>query len=186
MQGTLQTGCLGVTLTLGFANKRSRNVKKAMLAVMVSMLVSGVVFADRITLTTPETLSPASATHMDWFVDKINAKDKVLEVSYIWRNVDNLPIYLGTPNVWHTWTCQDIPVPGTNAECTLVEVPYPCCTGPGIGTCDDMEDTCFTDVFSFKIRSQDVGTSIGVGLRTLIWNKMRADILTGGNTGTFE
>lgn len=46
--------------------------------------------------------------------------------------------------------------------------------------------TCFTDVFSFQVRSQDVGTAIGAGLRQLIWNKFRADVLTGSNNGTFE
>lgn len=45
---------------------------------------------------------------------------------------------------------------------------------------------CFTDVFSFQVRSQDVGTAIGAGLRQLIWNKFRRDVLTGSNNGTFE
>jgi len=47
------------------------------------------------------------------------------------------------------------------------------------------EDECFSDVFTFQVREVDVGTSIGHGLRTLIWNKMRPDILTGANNGTF-
>lgn len=45
---------------------------------------------------------------------------------------------------------------------------------------------CFTDVFTFHIRSQDVGKSIGAGLRSLIWNKFKAAMLTTGNDGTFE
>ena len=49
-----------------------------------------------------------------------------------------------------------------------------------------LDDSCFTDVFSFQIRQQDVDTSIGAGLRTLIWNQMKADVLTGGNDGTFD
>jgi len=50
----------------------------------------------------------------------------------------------------------------------------------------ECSDTCFTDVFTFQIRAQDVGTPIGVGLRTLIWNRMKQDILTGGNDGSFD
>jgi hypothetical protein len=48
------------------------------------------------------------------------------------------------------------------------------------------EQTCFTETFGFAIRAQDVGSAIGVGLRNLLWNKMKADVLTGGNDGTFE
>ena len=46
--------------------------------------------------------------------------------------------------------------------------------------------TDFSDVFGFLMRCpQDGGVKIGVGLRTLIWNKVKASILTGGNDGTF-
>jgi hypothetical protein len=44
----------------------------------------------------------------------------------------------------------------------------------------------FTDIFSFLIRQQDVGVKIGVGLRTLILNKFKADVLSAGNSGTFD
>ena len=30
----------------------------------------------------------------------------------------------------------------------------------------------FTDIMGFQIRSQDVGTAIGTGLKQLIWNKL--------------
>jgi len=71
-------------------------------------------------------------------------------------------------------------------NCTGANEPWDCCTGSETGTCPEILDTCFTDVFSFSIRTQDVGTSIGLGLRTLIWNQMKNDILTGVNDGTFD
>lgn len=48
----------------------------------------------------------------------------------------------------------------------------------------ECRDACFDDTFSFVIRTQDAGTSIGKGLRALIWSKMRPAILTGANNAT--
>ena len=86
---------------------------------------------------------------------------------------------------WNTWNCVNTPVPGENSECVAEDDPYDCCSGEGTGTCDDMLDTCFSDVFGFVIRSQDVGTPLGQGLRTLIYNAWRDDVIPG-NDGTFQ
>jgi len=153
---------------------------------VVLMLLPIMALADTVTLDSPETLSTPEAIKMDWRISNITAKTQTLQVTYRWRDSTDAPIHLGSKNDWHIWTCRDIQTPGENVECTDALIPWECCTGLGTGTCDGMDDTCFSDVFSFQIRSQDVGTSIGAGLRTLIWNKMRADVLTGGNNGTFE
>jgi hypothetical protein len=50
----------------------------------------------------------------------------------------------------------------------------------------EITDTDFDDVFGFIVRQQDVGTKIGVGLRALIWNKFKSEVLTAGNDGTFS
>lgn len=54
------------------------------------------------------------------------------------------------------------------------------------GTSRDWEcsGTCFDDTFGFTIRAQDVGTTLGAGLKQLLWNKMKADVLSPGNDGT--
>ena len=142
--------------------------------------------SDTINLDSTETLQvPTSQKISDWQIVLIDASAKVMRIKYRWRDASNDVIDFDNSG-WKYWTCQDVEVPGTNAECIDTGDPYPCCTGAGTGTCDDMLDTCFTDVFSFDIRAQDVGTPIGVGLRQLIWNQMKQDILTGGNDGTFE
>lgn len=46
-------------------------------------------------------------------------------------------------------------------------------------------EQCFDDVFSFQVRAQDVGTPIGAGLRKLLWNKFKQEIIPT-NDGVFE
>jgi len=41
------------------------------------------------------------------------------------------------------------------------------------GATATLEGADFNDVMAFSIRSQDVGTAIGAGLKQLIWNKMK-------------
>lgn len=86
----------------------------------------------------------------------------------------------------HTWTVQNIPDdPETDSSlCVDVNDPWPCCTGPGTGDCDESNPE-FSNIFLFQIRSQDVGTPIGRGLRNLIWHRMKDDVLTEGNDGSF-
>jgi len=154
---------------------------------VLSSLAIKTSFADTVVLDNPETLSNPTSQNLRWKITLIDAETKTMVVSYYWRDdATGDPLYFGRRSQWKTWSCRDIEVEGTNAECTDVEVPWACCTGAGTGTCDDMISTCFSDVFKFLIRAQDVDTMIGVGLRTLIWNKFKADVLTGGNDGTFE
>lgn len=142
-------------------------MKKLVIVLGIILLLFPIsAYADRVTLNSSETLSTPVATHLDWYVDKIDAKSKELIVRYRWLDASGTPIMLsGSRTQWHTWSCRDIPDdPET----------------PG-----DESTTDFTDIFGFSIRQQDVGVSIGVGLRTLIWSKMKGDILTVGNDGTF-
>ena len=61
-----------------------------------------------------------------------------------------------------------------------IEVSYNLCDSQGavfkqgVAVIDGSD---FTDVINFSIRAQDVGTGIGAGLKTLIWNKL--EILYG-------
>jgi len=163
-------------------------MKKAILFFALLWLgFCGIATADMVTLQSGETIiSDPTAQHLEWYVSRIDANKKLLIVHYRWTNADgSSAAYVGrTP--WKQWTCRDIEVPGSNDECVGAGDPYPCCTGEGTGTCDDMQDTCFSDIFLFQVRSQDVGTAIGKGLRTLIWNKFKQDVLSQGNEGTFE
>ena len=123
---------------------------------------------------------------MDWHISKIDAGNKYLEVTYRWLDAAGEPILLANRRTWQVWRCRNIvDNPDTvDEECLGIGDPWECCTGVGTGNCDETL-TDFSDIFSFKIRAQDVGISIGVGLRTLIWNKMKGDILTPGNDGIF-
>lgn len=156
------------------------------------VLFSGVAFADNITLNNPETLStPTSNTISNWKITELNATAKRLVVQYQWTDADKNVIKLRNSSGWNSWTCQDIAaVPAFDvATCTGVDTPDPCCTGAGTGEgCFEGTPavTCFSDIFGFQIRSQDVGTKIGVGLRTLIWNKFKSQVLSTGNAGTFD
>jgi hypothetical protein len=161
-------------------------MKKILLAGLIVLLWAGFAWADRITLDSAETIDNPQAVALDWYVDRIDALNKTLTIKYRWIDANETPIRnRDSFQSWHTWQCRNIEVPGTNAECIAAGDPYECCTGAGTGTCDDMQDTCFSDVFGFNIRTQDVGTSIGIGLRALIWNQMKQDILTTGNDGSF-
>ena len=158
-----------------------------LLAVSMLYLYSIGAYADSVTLTTPETLATPQATKLDWYIDLIDAREKMLVVKYRWRDATGTIIKRAAlGQTWESWACRDLEVPGENVACTGAGTPTPCCTGVGTGTCDDMLDTCFTDVFGFRVRQQDVGTAIGVGLRQLIWNKFKQTILSGGNDGAFD
>jgi hypothetical protein len=162
-------------------------MKMKTLVILLALLVLPISApADRITLDDPEVLSTPEATHLEWFISKIDAQTNTLQVTYRWRDVDDGAISLGRRTDWNIWTCRDIETPGENSECLDVDDPWDCCTGLGTGDCDGLDDDCFNSVFGFQIRAQDVDTGIGVGLRTLIWNKMKLDVLTGGNDGTFD
>ena len=155
---------------------------------LVLMAFAPAMMADRILLDSDETIDTPTAEKMDWEIFKINAGDNVLGIKYRWVDSSGNPIRNRDSNrSWHKWLCRNIAdLHEEEVEnCTADGIPADCCTGDGTGTCDD-SDLCFSEVFGFNIRAQDVGTSIGAGLRTLIWNRMRSDVLSSGNNGSFE
>ena len=162
-------------------------MKKIILVIALLIFLPFNVYADRIVLDNVEVLSTPNSTHLDWYVDKIDAGSKTLIVKYRWLDSNGDPIYLAGRNLWHTWSVRDTADNPTTvaAECLGVGDPWECCTGVGTGDCDETI-TDFSDIFSFQVRQVDVGTPIGAGLRTLIWNKMKSEILTPGNSGSFE
>ena len=153
---------------------------------MVGFL-AGPSYGQVLTLNAPEALAVPTATKLDIRHIDINITDKTVTVTYRFLDEGGGPIPAANSNrVNRTWSCRDIPaVPAFDpATCTDVDMPDPCCTGLGTGEgCYEGRpaDTCFTDTFSFVIRTQDVGTMLGKGLRALIWSKMRPDVLTGTN-----
>jgi hypothetical protein len=153
-------------------------MKKLFIILLTTFLLGSFVYADSITLTQEETISvPTTQKIGGWYIDYISAAEKTMTIKYFWQDTQGEAIYpKGSLN------------PVNNVECTAAGVPDACCTGVGVGTCDDLTimDSCFSDVFLFEIRPQDAGTTIGLGLRTLIWNEMKQDILTGGNDGSFD
>lgn len=142
------------------------------------------VFADRVTFNSAVTLSTPSSPKMDWYIDYISALDQTLQVKYRWLDSNGSPILFDSGRTWQMWECKNVAAQ-LEADCVSAGVPYPGCTGEGTGSGLDPGDDCFSDVFAFQIRSQDVGTTIGTGLRTLIWNKFKSDVLPA-NTGTFD
>ncbi len=140
----------------------------------------------RVTLDTPEVLDVPTATHLN--LDKVIIEKGRITVEYYLLDNTGAPIRHGDNfQSKHRYICQNEPTPGANADCTDVATPFPCCTGPGAGTCDGFDSTCFNDVFRAQIACpRDDGVSIGVGLRTLLFNKFKADRLSAGNGGTFE
>ena len=138
---------------------------KKLLFVCLLILSAGVVWADMVTLTTPESVASPVAPKIEFNVAEINAATKTIRVQYRWINPDGTPIVLNNRAGWLSWYGRDI---NDDPE-----------------TPQDETDTTFSDIFLFQIRAQDVGTPIGKGLRTLIWNQMKGDILTPGNDGTF-
>lgn len=156
------------------------------LSILAFALISVPAFADRVVLNSIEALTPATGAKMDWEITGIRPASKFLGVRYRWLDADNTPIQLaGSSSTWRTWTCVDRAAQ-LAADCTGEGEPYLGCTGVGTGENLDPGETCFTGVFGFAIRSQDVGTTLGAGLKTLLWNKFRQDVLSSGNNGTFE
>lgn len=115
------------------------------------------VYADVVTLNSAETLQTPTSQKLNWKIALIDATTKTMIIHYRWIDADNNTIKLNDRSGVNTWVCKD-----------------------------DGVDTCFSDIFGFQIRAQDVGTKIGVGLRTLIWNHFKSEVLTPGNSGTFD
>ena len=159
-------------------------MRKIALAVLMVLVFCGVSYGQVLTLNSAETLAVPTATKLDLRNINIDVTNKLVTVTYRFLAADNGPIPLSSGGqVNRTWECRDIPAQ-LAANCTGAGEPYPGCTGAGTGTGLYAGDTCFTDTFSFVMRTQDVGTQIGKGLRALIWSKMRPSVLTGANNAT--
>ena len=165
-------------------------MKKFLCSFFLILAIATVANGQVLTLDSPEALAVPTATKLDLRNINIDVRSKMVTVTYRFVSEADNPIPVQTTNqVDRTWTCRDTDaVPAFDvATCTGVGVPRACCTGVGTGTgCFEgtPADTCFTDTFSFNIRSQDVGVAIGKGLRALIWSKMRPAVLTGANNAT--
>ena len=158
-------------------------MKKVIVLVLLSLCLVSVAGADRLNLIVPETLEVPSSDKIDWRIVLIDNKQKKIVVEWQWLSDSGRPISLNGRDT-QRWECRDMTIEGTTAECTGNGTPYPCCTGVGTGTCDN-DETCFSDVFGFQIRAQDVGEPIGRGLRLLLYNQWRSRNLSG-NSGVFE
>jgi hypothetical protein len=149
-------------------------MKTITLAIAILLVVTAAQ-ADRVTLDNPETLSVPSSSELEWRVTLIDTEARKLHITYQWVGADGSKIHLNG-KAEQTWVCMDIPTPGTNAECLTEGSPYPCCTGAQSGSCDGMDDSCFSDVLP-----------AWRGVRTLIFNQWRGRVLKSpGNDGTFE
>lgn len=135
-----------------------------------------------LTLDSPEILAVPTATKLNLKQINIDIANNMVEVIYRFVDLEgrDIPITGISGSLDRRWVCRDIPAQLAE-NCTGVGEPYVGCTGVGTGTGLNPGSTCFKDTFSFVIRTQDAGTPIGKGLRALIWNKMRKDVLTGTN-----
>lgn len=140
-------------------------MKKFIILVFCIFVLYGIGFAETVTLTNPQPVDSPEASTMDWRVIRLDSDAHILVVVYRWRDINGDIIYGGDTDGWHTWRCRNV---ANDPE-----------------TPEDETDTCFNDIFTFQIRQQDVGTGIGHGLRALIWNSFRTDVL-GANNGTFD
>ena len=162
-------------------------MKKLIVVLLGLFMFPCLVLADSITLDSPETIVPLTWDRItDWSIERIDPAVDTLIVKYRRRNGEVIVFDSSCDrNGYKKWYCRNLSQ-GNNEDCTDVDVPWDCCTGVGTGTCPEAISTCFNDVFGFQIRQQDVGTGIGQGLKLLIWNTMKNDVLTGGNDGTFD
>lgn len=139
-------------------------MKKLFLVCLILVSWLGLAFADSITLTSPEDLQEPQATKIKLRKVEINMEPRYMVVHYSWATATS-DLRLSQRLV-QTWICQD--------------------REDDPGTPEDETSTCFTDVFKFSIRTQDVGTMVGIALRDLVWFYMKQDILSGGNDGSFD
>jgi hypothetical protein len=156
----------------------------ASMGLALLLLGSSLAIADRINLNSPEALNQPSSQKVRWYVSLLDAHAKKMVITYQWLSEDGGAISLFGSET-QQWVCRDIVIPGTNAGCIAAGNPNACCTGLGAGTCDD-DDLCFSDIFTTLIPAGAVGTPIGSGLRTLIFNRWKSDVLSPGNDGAFE
>lgn len=158
-------------------------MKKVLLGIIV-LLFTSTAYGQVLILNSPETLAVPTADKLFLKQVQIDVQGQSIMVMYQFLDVENKAIPMsGTATTNRTWYCVNRPAQLVE-NCVAEFDPYLGCTGPGTGANLDPGSTCFTDTFSFAIRSQDVGVQIGKGLRALIWNKMRPSVLTGTNDAT--
>ena len=140
-------------------------MKKIVFLIAIVLLVAAGASAERVTLTAPEVLTPRETNNLLWYVTMIDGYTKRLEVTYYYLDQNGKVIPHRNKTGANTWEC-------INDENDDPNTPY--------------DDTvCFDSIFKFQMRQQDVGAFIGVGLRTLIWNKFKTSLRTTNNDGTF-
>ena len=128
-------------------------------------------YADKLTLSTPQTEVSPITTEVDWRNIGLNVgnRDNVMTLHYFKLNAAGQRIPMTNGKVRRTWICRNI--------------------ADDPGTTVDETSTCWSDVFMYAIRCpQDDGTFIGRGFRTLIWNQMKNDptVIDAGNDGSFD
>lgn len=135
---------------------------------------------DKITLTTPEPLSPSTAAKVDILGYTIQVSEKKLTVTYQFLDATDTPIHLaGAGQSRLTWVCQDIPAPfPDNTHCIGSGNPDACCINAGMGICDVPISTCFSAQIENPSR----------GLLQVIWTRMRqaGGIRPGGLNGNLD
>jgi len=159
-------------------------MKKLIIFAGLMLGLMGMAYADTVTLNNTEEMFPPSATQIEFKRILIDLNAHHMIVWYSWR--DSGGVIQKDGKIIHTWSIGNISDdPETdNALCVGEGDPWPCCTGAGTGECDE-SDPAFNNLFLFQVRQQDVGTPIGRGLRNLIWSRMKNDILSEGNDGSF-
>lgn len=158
-------------------------MKKIIFGWLMVFVFAGITNAQVLTLNSTETLAVPTAAKLALDTVTIEVQNKTVKVDYRFLTATDITIIQPNGQSVRSWYCTDRD-PQLAANCTGVGTPYKCCTGVGTGTNCDPGSTCFSDTFGFVIRTQDAGTSIGKGLRALIWSKMRPDVLTGANNAT--
>ena len=157
---------------------------RILLSTIIIVMMAMPVMAESVVLDAPQEIASPTVSKMEWVVDDLDSEKKMIRVKYRWIQDNGLYVPIGKKG-WNYWICKNIETRGENALCVGEGDPWECCTGVGTGDCDGYDSECFSDIFGFQIREQDVGTSIGVGLRTLIWNRFKQDVLPTNN-GSFE
>jgi hypothetical protein len=162
-------------------------MKKLFIIIVMCFLLPIFSSAEELVLDTPKPISTPEISSYDWEAIIINRDDKTLVVRYNSLDSNGDKITFSNGRQLKSYVCQNIPDdPGTDVnDCVSEGEPYACCTGFGTGNCDE-SDPCFDDIFGFEIRTQDVGTKIGIGLRNLIKNKFKNSVIGAGNDGSFD
>ena len=145
-------------------------MKRLIIAICLTFGFASMASADVLVLNSPQTEVSPIVISLDWrrITLDLGNQDNVLTVQYFKLNAAGQRIPMSNGAVRRTWICRD-----------MVDNPE---------TTEDETSTCWSDVFMFNIRTQDVGSPIGRGLRQLIFNQMKndPDVINPGNDGSFD